>query len=156
MAHTYYLTCRLSHGPLQIVLSLFACVLYVWETDWEMRNAHLPFWVIVVEVALSVLFALDYLLHLFLADSRAHFIFSKGSFVDIVTILPVISLLLEAPSFGFLRILRVFRVVRILRIYRLFAAGGQDSMAELNRQVRLHQCVHGVLCSAVCAAVYVS
>ena len=113
-------------------LSLVACVLYVYETYLELEG-EMPTGIIIVEVILAFIFSVDYLLHLFIAESRFQYILSWEAIIDLAAILPVITLISNAPI-AFLRVLRVFRVMRILRIYRILAAGEDDEGSGVQRQ----------------------
>lgn len=88
----------------------------------------------VIEWLFFAMFALDYLLRLFVAESRLAYVFSAPAVIDLLSILPILSLASSA-KIGFLRILRVFRILRILRGYRSVGAEGANSDEGVSRQI---------------------
>lgn len=105
----------------QAGLSLLACVLYVVTLEYEAALPQVPLWVTVLDWMISSVFILDYLVRLFAAEDRLEFVLRWHSIVDVMSILPVITLVVSSVQFGFLRILRALRTVRILRSYRAIA-----------------------------------
>jgi len=105
----------------QAVLSLVACALYVVTLEFEASRPELPLWVTVLDWLISAIFILDYAVRLFAAEDRLEFMLRWHSLVDVLSILPVITLVVSSVQFGFLRILRALRTVRILRSYRAIA-----------------------------------
>lgn len=85
------------------------------------------------QVGMAVYFTLFYLLHFYLSDHRFQYVFSMASYVDILTIVPVLFDLVGVggANLGFLRVVRVMRVLRILRMRRLIKVGEN----EVQRQV---------------------
>jgi len=120
---------------LQTFLSFLACAAYVMGTySEEYRTAV---WMQAAEVTFAALFTLDYLLHLYLAkDNRCSYMISSQSIMDIIAILPVISLLYPDANLGFLRLLRGIRVLSVLRANRLFE-GEVDPSTALQRQLSM-------------------
>jgi len=129
--------CGIYFDLMQTFLSFFSCALFIASTyvmaDDE-DDEELPQWLYLAEVILVLNFTLDYLLHLYLAkDNRCEYLVSGQSLVDLLAILPVISLIVPAAKIGFLRLLRGIRVLRILRANRLFS-GEVDPSTALRRQ----------------------
>ena len=119
----------------QTFLSFLAVAAYVAGTySEELANST---WMKVAEVTFAVAFTLDYLLHLYLAkDNRCSYLFSSQSLIDIIAIIPIISLLYPDAQVGFLRLLRGIRVLSVLRANRLFESEVDPSTA-LQRQLTL-------------------
>lgn len=65
-----------------------------------------------INTATLIIFALEYLLRLWCAESKLKFIFSSYALIDLIVILPLI---LRIVDISFLRIFRWFRVLRLLR-----------------------------------------
>jgi len=110
----------------QAVLSLIACVLYVVTLEYEAALPRVPLWVTVLDWIITVIFTLDYLIRMFAAEDRLEFVLRWHSIVDLLSILPAITLVVRSVQFGFLRILRALRTVRILRSYRALADNRGD------------------------------
>lgn len=141
---------RLRRGRLQIlqnVLTLLSCGLYVYETYLdEDTQGHsgaggegdgLPVWVQVAEVCFAVVFLVDYVASVVVADQRCLYVVSPTALVDFLSIVPVATLLFDATEaqLGFLRFLRVFKSVRILRLHRILKprmTHGTNTEAEEN------------------------
>ena len=73
----------------------------------------------VSEWVIVVIFTLEYLLYIYLAKSRAHYLFSFFGIIDFLAIMPTYAGLF-LPALVALSGLRVLRVVRILRLLRIF------------------------------------
>jgi hypothetical protein len=77
-----------------------------------------------IDFALTVYFTLYWLLRFLLTDQRLRFIFSWGTAVDVITIIPVYIMYAaanagyEIPALLFLRILRILRVLRLFSMTR--------------------------------------
>jgi len=65
-----------------------------------------------IDAAILLIFALEYLLRLWCAESKIKYIFSLYSVIDLIAILPVVLGLLDIK---FIRILRWFRILRLIR-----------------------------------------
>jgi hypothetical protein len=78
-----------------------------------------------LDVALTMFFALDYLIHVFLSEyfyGLPRYVFSFMGVVDLMTILPIVLLAAKINAGGQLyivRVIRVLRALRVLKIYRL-------------------------------------
>ncbi len=118
----------------QTALSLAACFMYIGSTYAEAAG-ELPLGILIFEWVTFVAFLGDYLLHLFMAESRAAYIFSSSAIIDLLALLPVISIATDAKV-GFLRILRVFRILRILKGYKAFSTpAGPQAEQVVTRQI---------------------
>lgn len=76
-----------------------------------------------LEVAIALVFLVEYVLRVYGAESRLGEVFDPYTMVDLIAILPTISVLLlpvpvVALNIGFLRVLRVVRVLRFYRFTR--------------------------------------
>ena len=69
------------------------------------------------EIFFIIIFFLEYLFRLYLAEEKLRFVFSFYGFIDLVAILPSI-LLFHFFDFRFIRLLRFLRVFRILKLAR--------------------------------------
>lgn len=105
----------------QLVISIFACASYVWQTYLD----KVPGWLEVVDIVLVALFVIDYVLQYSLARYKVQFIFSWPSIVDLLAIAPILILLAsrgeQGSNYNFFRVFRTLRSLRILRVYRLFS-----------------------------------
>jgi len=68
-----------------------------------------------VEAVVVVIFTLEYLLRLYVADKKANYIFSFHGLIDLIAIVPF-----YISSGVDLRALRIFRMLRLLRMMKLF------------------------------------
>jgi len=118
----------------QAMLSLVACAVYIASTYLVVGDDPLPISLVIIEVILTFFFLLDYVLHLYLSQSKCRFIFSCHSMVDVLAIAPSITLFLPAAKIGFVRLLRGVRVVRVLRVNRIFAVS-KDHTTEVQQQM---------------------
>jgi voltage-gated potassium channel len=139
MLQFYLIDCRTPLGKLIdiviILLNLFICVLFVAETyPLAQRTRHI-LWQL--EIATVSIFILEYAARLYGAPDRLRQMVDIYSLIDLIAILPTISLLLLplfglAPDLGFMRILRGIRVFRIFRFLR-FTADPDFFFGSLNR-----------------------
>jgi len=119
----------------QAILSVAACGEYVWTTyHFTSPEVKVPLWMQIFESIATFFFICDFGLHFYLAPSRYQFMFSSSALVDIVTILPIITVFAPDSRLGFIRMLRGVRVLRILRINRLFAST-QDKADVVQQQM---------------------
>lgn len=94
-----------------IFLSLIALIL-------DSANLVSPSTFYIVELSLFTLFAVEYILRIYLSHGKFKYVTSFYGIIDFIAILP---LLLEIliPGFKFLSIIRVIRVLRLFRIFKL-------------------------------------
>ncbi|WP_411964349.1 ion transporter [Haloferax sp. YSMS24] len=104
-----------------LVLNLVFVAVFVLETYPFSAGLQTTFWRI--EVAISLVFLLEYVLRVYGAKSRTAEIFNFYSIVDLLAILPTLAVLVSpvpviAANIGFLRAIRVVRVLRFYRFTR--------------------------------------
>eukprot|EP00658_Telonema_sp_P-2_P019267 TRINITY_DN17590_c0_g1_i1.p1 TRINITY_DN17590_c0_g1~~TRINITY_DN17590_c0_g1_i1.p1 ORF type:complete len:618 (-),score=122.85 TRINITY_DN17590_c0_g1_i1:81-1934(-) len=122
------------------VASLLSVVLYVVTTyssderedDFESEADRAAIW---TNFGFDIFFLFDFSLHLYVANDRVEYLGKPTTLADLLSILPLFSVL---PSSKSLKIFRFFRCVRILRLYRLQSTlvGNPKNAAEINKQVR--------------------
>lgn len=112
----------------QLLLTAYACAQYVVET-YDIMAASVQ----AVEIAISCLFLVDYLLNWYAAADRRVFPFRFMPLVDLCTILPAFVTLFPGTGniVSFLRVLRVVRSLRILRSFRLIGENLRPSRRAL-------------------------
>ena len=111
-----------------VLINLLACVLYVVSTfplspaaERVLRG---------VEIAMVTVFAVEYVLRLWVAEKKLRYVFSFYAVVDLLSILPVFVL----SGWGFLRafrVVRIFRFTRFLENERFFFG----TLSRVNLQV---------------------
>lgn len=73
-------------------------------------------WLQVVEVVTVIIFTIEYLLRILVADSKLSFIFSFYGIIDLLSILPFyIATGVDLRSFRAFRLLRLFRILKMVR-----------------------------------------
>ncbi|MDH3650341.1 MAG: ion transporter [Saprospiraceae bacterium] len=73
-------------------------------------------WLSIVEIVTVVIFTVEYLLRIFVADRKFEFIFSFYGIVDLIAILPFyISTGVDLRSVRVVRLLRLFRAFKLIR-----------------------------------------
>ncbi len=90
-------------------VNIFACGLFVVDSYFPESLEILT----VIEKVIVSIFIIEYLLRLWIAESKIKYIFSFYAIIDVISILPSII------SLHNLRFLRGFKVLRILRFFRL-------------------------------------
>lgn len=81
-----------------------------------------------IDVALSIVFIIEYALRLWIAPARAAFV--RTHIIDLIALLPVLRILRAGRA---LRLLRILRVVRLLRVGTILS-GGVSLGGELRQQ----------------------
>ncbi|MBE9006405.1 ion transporter [Fortiea sp. LEGE XX443] len=80
------------------------------------QTYHIPnnvrFFLDLIDTAILIIFAAEYLLRFWSADNKLKYIFSFYSIIDLMAILPFF---LGAVDISFIRILRWFRILRLIR-----------------------------------------
>ena len=66
----------------------------------------------VIDILILYIFAAEYLLRLWSAENRIHYIFSLYSIIDLIAILPFF---MGAIDISYIRLLRWFRILRLIR-----------------------------------------
>jgi voltage-gated potassium channel len=95
-----------------IFVNIAACIAFVYESDPAVNEWGSELGII--EIILTSIFAVEYILRIWTAEKRAKYIFSLMGFIDLLSILPS---LLAAGDLRFLRIFRVFRIFRFARFF---------------------------------------
>lgn len=70
----------------------------------------------VIEVVAVIIFTIEYLLRLWVADSSLRFVFSFFGIVDLLAILPFY--ITSGVDLRSIRVMRLFRLVRLLKLFR--------------------------------------
>lgn len=116
------------------LLILYSVVCYTLET-FPNNSETLATFLHYSELAVMLLFSVEYLLRVALAKKRLKFIFSFYGLIDLIAILPFF--LMFAIDLQALRLLRIFRLMQILKLVRYsralhrFATALSDSKEEL-------------------------
>ena len=137
-ASTYILQSRVGFAieVISAVMSGISCVLYVISTYVNYSD-----WTRSVDITLSTFFGVYWSFYLYLSSQKLKYLTSLQSFVDIVTVFPV--LLISAlghqcdESFGLFavaRVMRFFRVLRLIRLIRSFEMISASSDDAIRRQ----------------------
>ena len=107
-----------------IFLNLVICAIFVMETYPLSASARRLLWN--TEVIIVLFFIVGYVARLYAAKNRLRQLFDIYSIVDLVAIVPTISLLVlplfgVSPNLGFIKAIRGIRVFRIFRFLRFTA-----------------------------------
>eukprot|EP00282_Hemiselmis_andersenii_P005531 CAMPEP_0114125924 /NCGR_PEP_ID=MMETSP0043_2-20121206/9555_1 /TAXON_ID=464988 /ORGANISM="Hemiselmis andersenii, Strain CCMP644" /LENGTH=820 /DNA_ID=CAMNT_0001218873 /DNA_START=274 /DNA_END=2732 /DNA_ORIENTATION=- len=146
------------------VLSMLSCILYVYETyakpyyqaglDVELLRWRVGIdWMDTVDFIFACYFLFHFIVHLYAAESRPHYIMSWTTFVDLLTVIPPLTCysVLSQPGYvqrleqqvdeagavrattrlAFLRFVRVFRILRLFRMDR----GHDHASSDVSRQI---------------------
>ncbi len=137
----YLIDCKTALGKtidiFIILLNLFVCAILVIETYPVSEATRQLLWE--MEVIIVLFFIIEYAARLFGAKSRFKQLVDIYSIIDLIAILPTLSLLI-LPMFGitlnfdFVKMIRVFRVFRIFRFLR-FTADPDFFFGSLSLQV---------------------
>jgi voltage-gated potassium channel len=137
----YLIDCKTTLGKIIdifiIFLNLFVCAILVIETYPVSQKIRALLWDL--EIIIVVLFIIEYLARLYGAKSRLKQLVNVYSIIDLVAILPTLSLLVlplfgVTLDFGFIRLIRGIRVFRIFRFLR-FTADPDFFFGSLNPQI---------------------
>ena len=79
---------------------------------WLIQNPHIFLVVVIMDATLTIVFVIDLLRRLVVADSKARYLEQGHGWIDVLAAVP------------FLRVFRIFRVVRVFRIFHRL--GGAD------------------------------
>jgi voltage-gated potassium channel len=120
-----------------IFLNLFVCAILVIETYPVSPETRALLWDL--EIIIVTLFIIEYLARLYGAKRRLKQLIDVYSIIDLVAILPTLSLLVfpwfgVTLDFGFIRLIRGIRVLRIFRFLR-FTADPDFFFGSLNPQI---------------------
>ena len=124
----YLIDCKTAFGKIIdifiILLNLFICAIIVVETYSVSEAAMQLLWK--VEVIIVLFFIIEYGARLYAAKSRLKQLVDIYSIIDLIAILPTISMIV-LPHFditfniGFIKLIRSFRIFRIFRFLRFTA-----------------------------------
>ncbi len=124
----YLIDCKTALGKIIdifiIILNLFICAIIVVETYSVSEATMQLLWK--VEIIIVLLFIIEYGARLYAAKSRLKQLVDIYSIIDLIAILPTISMLVF-PHFditfniGFIKLIRSFRIFRIFRFLRFTA-----------------------------------
>jgi voltage-gated potassium channel len=121
----YLIDCKTALGKtidiFIILLNLFVCAILVIETYPVSEATRQLLWK--MEVIIVLFFIIEYAARLYGAKSRFKQLVDIYSIIDLIAILPTLSLLILplfgiTLNFGFVKLIRVFRVFRIFRFLR--------------------------------------
>lgn len=102
-----------------VVLVMLSSAIFVAETYLIPEPIH--FILHILDTLILNIFAVEYLLRLWSAENRIHYIFSFYSIIDLIAILPFF---LGIIDISYIRLLRWFRILRLIRyIDRKFLFG---------------------------------
>jgi voltage-gated potassium channel len=137
----YLIDCRTPLGKLIdiviVILNLAVCSLLVAETYPISDAARAALWKL--EIVIVAFFILEYVARIYAAGNRKRQLTDIYSIIDLVAILPTLSLLV-LPLFGigldlgFIKMIRGFRVFRIFRFLR-FTADTDFFFGRITRQL---------------------
>ena len=85
-----------------------------------------------LELVILVVFAVDYGLNLYFAESKLRYVFSFSGIVDLLAILPSFLVFFDTSSIKFLRAVRFLRFLRILQVVKALhhRTGGAEEDVE--------------------------
>ena len=124
----YLIDCKTGLGKLIdifiILLNLFICAILVIETYSVSETIRELLWK--AEVFIVLFFVIEYGARLYGARNRLKQLVDVYSVIDVIAILPTLSLLILPAfgitlNFGFVKLIRIFRVFRIFRFLRFTA-----------------------------------
>ena len=102
-----------------VILVILSSGIFVAETYQIPESIHLI--INVIDTLIINIFAIEYLLRLWSAQNRIHYIFSFYSIIDLIAILPFF---MGTIDISYIRLLRWFRILRLIRyIERKFLFG---------------------------------
>ena len=107
-----------------------------------------------VEVVTVIVFSVEYLLRIWLAERRLKFVFSFFGMIDLLAILPFyINLGVDLRSLRILRLFRLFRVFKLLR-YSAAANHFRRALREVREEMILYIIATGFLMFLASAGIY--
>ena len=93
-----------------VILVMSSSGIFVAETYSIPESIH--FILNIIDTVIINIFAIEYLLRLWSAENRIHYIFSLYSIIDLIAILPFFMGIIDI---SYIRLLRWFRVLRLIR-----------------------------------------
>jgi voltage-gated potassium channel len=103
-------------------LVLLSSAIFILET--YTLPAKLSFYLDIIDQTILLIFAIEYLLRFWCAESKKRYFFSLYSFIDLMTILPFFIGIIDI---SFIRIFRWFRILRLIRFL-----GGKSLFGQLS------------------------
>jgi len=126
----YLIDCKTAFGKIIdifiILLNLFICLILVIETYPVSEATRRLLWQL--EVVIVIFFIVEYVARLYAAENRAKQLVDVYSIIDLIAILPTLSMIFLpligiTLDIGFIRFIRAFRTFRIFRFLRFTADG---------------------------------
>jgi len=126
----YLIDCKTAFGKIIdifiILLNLFICLILVIETYPFSEATRRLLWQL--EVVIVIFFIVEYVARLYAAENRARQLIDVYSIIDLIAILPTLSMIFLpligiTLDIGFIRFIRAFRTFRIFRFLRFTADG---------------------------------
>ena len=119
----YLIDCRTLPGKLIdmaiILLNIFILAIFVLET-YNISESARNF-LIYFEVVVVAFFVVEYFARLYGAKNRVKHLYNIYSLIDLIAIIPTVSLFFPAVNIRFMRIIRIVRIFRIFRFLRFTA-----------------------------------
>lgn len=124
----YLIDCKTAFGKIIdifiILLNLFICLILVIETYPVSEATRRLLWQL--EVVIVIFFIVEYVARLYAAENRARQLVDVYSIIDLIAILPTLSMIFLpligiTLDIGFIRFIRAFRTFRIFRFLRFTA-----------------------------------
>jgi voltage-gated potassium channel len=137
----YLIDCKTALGKIIdifiILLNLFICLILVIETYHVSEATRQLLWQL--EVVIVIFFIIEYVARLYAAQNRLRQLADVYSIIDIIAILPTLSVIFLpligiTLDIGFIRFIRAFRTFRIFRFLR-FAADGDFFFGSITPQL---------------------
>eukprot|EP00727_Mastigamoeba_balamuthi_P011844 m51a1_g7282 putative cation channel family protein (969) ;mRNA; f:19045-26498 len=147
LAHWFYVSSPASRtiDAMQVVVSLLSGAVFVAGTYIGERQGFA-----ILGYAISFFCILDFILRLYLAESRLRHLMGIYAIVDIVTLLPL--LLREADELNatFDSVVRLLQVLRVVRLFRLSAFTNNALQNEIFTLVFIVFCLVFISTSIIC------
>lgn len=93
-------------------INLFACFLFVYRSY---VTGDVSLWVNIGELTSLAIFAIEYMLRIWITDKKKKYILSFYGIIDLISILPLFLYFIKAFSFTFISALKILRVLRFIR-----------------------------------------
>jgi voltage-gated potassium channel len=102
---------------------------------------NIRWWLDLSEVILVAIFTIEYVLRVYVAESKAGFVFSFFGLIDLIAILPFyLSMGIDLRSLRIFRLLRLFRILKLLR-YSQAARRFHRALMIAKEELILFSCV---------------
>mmetsp|Transcript_24972 Transcript_24972/g.36842 ORF Transcript_24972/g.36842 Transcript_24972/m.36842 type:complete len:729 (-) Transcript_24972:1525-3711(-) len=108
---------RSNNTRILIILgAVISCILYVVETYEKYRGQSrtLP---AVIDIAIFIIFLMDYFFNIMYAPSKPLYIFSFQGFIDLASLFAIVNLVSTA-DLSFLPLFRLLRLIKVMRLFR--------------------------------------